>query len=163
MQKFLDFILNSIPKDANPKTIFFFFIFASFIYCLHQANVIYDFVEKFNKQELSVLKDLLADQNISKKAKKTLQSKVDSIVYKNITGITANKYLQEQIINYYELAEGRLKYSDFKKCQSFFKIKDNGILTIRKPNILEIFFYGYWILMSGLAFLVLFLLCFAFQ
>lgn len=162
MQQLLDFIFKRVPEDANITTIVLFVIFASFIYCLFQANVIYDFVEKFNKRELLKCQELLADQHISEKAKKILQGKVDSIVYKNVTGITVNKYLQEQIINYYELAEGRLKYSDFKKALAFFKIKNNGILTIRKPNILEIFCYGYWILMSGLAFLVFSLLCFAF-
>lgn len=162
MPKLLDFIFNNVPEDANPKTIFLFFIFASFIYCLFQANAIYDFVEKFNKREFSALKDLLADENISEKAKKTLKSKIDSIVYKNVTGITTDVHLQEKIINYYELADGRLRYSDFKKALTFLKIDRNGILTIRKPNIFEFIFYGYWILMSVFVFLVLFVLWFAF-
>lgn len=155
-------ILESIPQDADPTTIVLFLLFVSFIYCLHKANFIYDFVEKFNKREFSMLKDLLADENISKKARKTLQSKIDSIVYKKITGITTDKYLQEKIINYYELADGRIRYSDFKKALAFLKIDRNGILTIRKPNIFERIFQVYWILMSGCALLMLFALWFVF-
>ena len=162
MQKLLDFIIEQVPEDANTTTIVLFFIFASFIYCLSQANVIYDFIEKFNKRELLKYQELLADKHISAKAKKILQDKVESIVYKKVTGITTNKYLQEKIINYYELADGKLRYSDFKKAFTFLEIDQQGILRIRGPNTCERISQIYWILMSGLVFLFLSLLWFAF-
>jgi hypothetical protein len=144
MEKLLDFIFTSIPKDANPITIFLFVLFALSIYFLFRANIIYDlFVEKFSKRELSTLRDLLADNNISENAKKKLREKIDLIAYKRVTGIKKNKSWQKKIINCYELAEGKLEYSDFKRAFNFLKIDKNGNLEIRKPNRVE------WILIIG--------------
>jgi membrane protein implicated in regulation of membrane protease activity len=140
MDKILDFIFTSIPKDANPITIFLFVLFALSICFLFRANMIYDlFVEKFSKRELSTLRDLLADENISEKAKRLLRYKIDLIAYKRVTKIKKNKYWQKKIINCYELAEGRLRYSDFKRAfkLNFLNIDKNSNLEIRKPNIVE--------------------------
>ncbi|VEP14680.1 membrane hypothetical protein [Hyella patelloides LEGE 07179] len=162
MEKLLDLVVNSIPENATPETIFLFLLSALSIYALFRANVIYDFVERFNKRELSRLRELLADENISEKAKITLRDKIDLIAYKKVTGIEANIYWQKKIIHYYNLAEGRLRYSDFKRAFTFLKININGELEIRKPNKTEIFLQLIWILASISVFTVLSLLLFAF-
>lgn len=161
MQTLLNSILDSIPEDANFLTFFLFFSFASFVYCLSQANVIYDFFEKVNKREILKLKDLLADENISKQAKRTIRNEIDSIIYKKITGISSEKDLQEKIINYHELSEGKLRYSDFQKAKSFLKIERDGRLNIRTPNIFERILQIYWFFMSVLVFFFICLLLFA--
>ena len=162
MEKLLNVIFNSIPKDANPIIIVLFVFLASLIYILFRANAIYDFIEKFNNRELSALQNLLANENISEKAKITLRNKIESIAYKKVTGITSDINLQKKIINYYNLADGRLKYSDFKRAFIFLKIDRNGILTIRKPNLWERSFQIYSFLASAFVFIVLSLLLLAF-
>lgn len=149
MDKLLSFVIDSIPENATPKIIILFLFFASFLYALSQANVIYDFVKKINNRKLTKLKELVADENISETAKKTLQDKINLAVYQKITGLKINNiYLQEQIIQCYELAKGRLKYSDFQRAFTLLQIDSNDILTIRKPNIYEKFFYIYSIFLA---------------
>ena len=50
MKELLSFVINSIPENATPKIIILFFLFASFLYALSQGNIIYDFIDKFNKR-----------------------------------------------------------------------------------------------------------------
>lgn len=158
MEKLLNLVIDSVPEDATIKTIFLFFLFAFFIYSISQANAIYDFVDKLNKRELSVLRDLLADKNISEKAKIVLRDKIDSIAYKKVTKVTANTYWQKRIINHYELAEGRLNYSDFRRAFTFLKIDKNGLLKVEKPNKVDRFFQLFWVFVSVFVFLILTLL-----
>lgn len=158
MEKLLNLVVDTIPEDATIKTIFLFFLFAFFIYSLSQANTIYDFVERFNKRELSALRDLLADKNISEKAKIVLRDKIDFIAYKKVTKITANTYWQKIIINYYELAEGRLNYSDFRRAFTFLKIDKGGLLKVEKPKKIDRFFQLFWLFISVFVFIILTLL-----
>lgn len=153
MTELISTVINKIPKDATPVVTVLFILIASFLYALSKANVIYDFLDKFNKRKFTRLRDLLDDENISENVKRSLQDKINLIAYQKITGIkTNNIYLQEQIIQYYKLSKGRLKYSDFKRAFTLLKIDSNDILTIRIPNIYERIFHIYWIFASILTF-----------
>lgn len=151
----LNFVKDLIQEDANPNTIILFLVFTLFIWALSRASIIYDFVDKFNKRESSKLKELLTDENVSEKAKITLRDKLDLIAYQKITKIEINDvFLQEQIICYCKLAKGKLKYSDFKKAVSLFKINDDYILTIRKPDWYERLFHVVWVILSVCVFIL---------
>ena len=157
--------VEKILEDASPQIILgALFIYYSF-YILKKANVIYDFLDKFNKRELFRLKELLADENISQSAKNKLRDKIDLIAYKKITGLSANIYLQKKIIKHYELSEGRLKYSDFKITFSFLKIDSDGHLYIRKTKwhdwLLPIYFGILSLMLSVILSLLMFVFVYA--
>ncbi len=155
MDELLRYFFDLLPEDATPKVIILFIFFASFLYALSKANIIYDFIDKFNNRELSRLKELLADENISEKAKITLKDKIDLIAYQEITGIKINNIdLQNQIIQHFKLAKGRLKYSDFKRAALFLQIKKNDIFEVRKPYWHEKIAYIYFSLLSIFAFIL---------
>ena len=155
MDKLLEIVDNLIPEDATPQVIILFIFVTLSICALFQANVIYDFIDKFNKRDIVRLRDLLADEKISKEAKKTLQRKLDSIAYQNATGITTDIYKQKEIIRYYELTEGKLTYSDFKKIKSFLELK-YGILEIKNPNL---FYVGLHYILWGTYIVMLLMFC----
>ena len=151
-----DPLIKKALENATPTTIVFVLIFASFIYALSQANIIYDFIDKLSQREFSRLKELLVDENISKTAKISLRNKIELIAYQRITGIKINNiYLQEQVIHYYQLAKGRLKYSDFKRAASFLRIDENDILIIRPPYWYEKIAHVYWTVSSIFIFVIL--------
>ena len=105
---------------------------------------------------MSRLKELLADENISETAKITLRNKINLIVYQKTTGIKINDiYLQEQVILYYQLAKGRLRYSDFNRAASFLRIDSNDILEIRQPYWYEKVAHIYWTVSSVSIFIIL--------
>ena len=161
-KQLLELVSKLIPEDAGPLAIVLFILCLLSICALFRANTIYKFVEKFDNRELLVLKNLLSDEYISEKAKKTLQNKIDSIAYKKVTGIKTDINMQEKIVSHYKLAEGRLKYLDFKRAFAFLVIDKNGDLKIRKPNIIERILYGFWLLASGCVCIFLSLLLVAF-
>ena len=153
--EFLKLIINKIPENATPAVTILFILIASFLYALSKASVIYDFVDRFDKRELIKLKELLADVNISKNAKITLRKKLDLVAYQKTTGIKINNiYLKKQVIRYYELAKGRLKYSDFKRATSFLEIDSNDILIIRPPYWYEKIAHIYWTISSAFLFTI---------
>lgn len=138
MEKFIPpIIIEKILENANSTIAFLLLIFFCLVYVLSRANAIYEFLDKFNNRELSKLKELLADENISESAKDKLKDKIDLIAYQKITGLPADIHLQKKIIKHYELAEGRLKYSDFKRCFAFLKINKKGYLYLRNINIFD--------------------------
>ena len=156
MELFLKPIIDSIPENATPAATILFILIASFLYALSKANVIYNFIDKFDERELNKLKELLADENISENAKITLRNKLELIVYQKTTGIKINNiYLQEQVIHYYKLAKGRLRYSDFKRATSFLRIDSNDILEIRQPYWYEKAAHIYWTISSVFLFIII--------
>ncbi len=156
MELLLKSVVDLILEGTTPTIIILFLLFASFLYALSQASVIYDFVDKFNKRELTRLKELLADDNISENAKITLRNKLDLMAYQKTTGIKINNiYLQEQVIHYYKLAKGRLRYSDFKRAALFLSIDSNDILEIRQPYWYEKVAHIYWTISSVFLFIIL--------
>lgn len=151
-------ITNLIPEDATPGIIVLFLFIAYSIYALSKANIIYDFVNRFSTRELTNLKNIIADENISKTEKTLLREKIKLINYQKRTGIkTNNIYIHEQIIEYYRLARGRLRYSDFKKAFALLKIDENDVLIIRDPNIAEKIAH-IWFIISSTFFLGIILL-----
>ena len=156
MKEIIVTFIDLIPENATSEIIILFLIIASFLYALSQAHIIYDFVNRFSKRELTNLKELLADENISEKAKIALREKINLIAYQKTTGIKTNDiYLQEQIIDYYRLSKGRLRYSDFRRAFALLKIDDNDILIIRNPNIFERIAHIYWTISSIFFFCVI--------
>ena len=163
METFLSSVIDLIPEDAPLEIVFLFLLIASLIYALSQANIIYDFINRFSKKELTNLKELLADENISEEAKIALKEKINLIAYQRRTGIKINNiYMQKQIVDYYRLTRGRLRYSDFKRVFALLKIDDNDILIIRNPNIYEKIAHIYWIFLSFVIFVLIGLLSIAF-
>lgn len=157
------FNLDNIDvSNLNKIEITLFSISVIFTLFLFRVKIIYDFIDEFNNRKLYSLRELLADDNISRKAKIILQDKIDLIAYKKVTGITADKYMQKKIIDCYENAEGRLKYSDFRRAFIFLEINDNGKLEIRKPNFIERIFQWLSVLASLIIFLLLSFFLFAF-
>lgn len=155
----INIIDNYISKDIAPELIILFILFASVVYALSQLNAIYDFIDKFNSRESTKLRELLTNDNISSEAKEILRDKLDLLAYQKATGIKSKDiHLQKRIIEYYKLAEGRLKYSDFNRAFLFLEVDRDGNLYIRKHSKIEKFFQIFWNISSTIVFILIYLL-----
>lgn len=95
------------------------------------SKEIYDFWDVVSRRKLSMLKYLLEENGATGKAKSILQEQMNYVSISYVTGIKADKYLQERIIDLYEISNGNLSYTDLKKSLSFLEISDVGILKVR--------------------------------
>lgn len=125
----------------------------SLIYCLIKDIVIEDKYQLFyflDKKEIKKLEEILSDEVISPRQKRLTRDKLNSIAYRYATGIKAETVVQEKIVEYHELAQGRLEFDDFKKALSFLNIDRNGILIVREIKLFDYITQGYWIALTGL-------------
>ena len=127
-------IIELIPQNTDPKTVLLIVLVILFIYGLHKANVIYDFWERLNERDITRLKKMLTDEYIPEEIKENIRREIRFVrckqTDKTVTRITRNIYLQDEIITYYLLSKGRLRYPDFRKILGFLEISQNGILII---------------------------------
>lgn len=110
---------------------------------LFNIEKISDFLDKYTNKELMILKNLFGEKVATGKIQAILQDKIDSIIFRHLTGISAEKYLREAIINLHELAGGRLKYIHFKHSLVFLRIDDNDMLRVRNFKWFEVGYYWF--------------------
>lgn len=117
-------------------------------------DTIYSLWDNFSKRKLLILKDSLGKNGATGKAKDILQEQMNSKYISYTTGIKVDdKYLQERLIELYELAHGFLTLREINRASCFCESWHNGDLKFRKFTKLDKLKYRSSILIAGLFFL----------
>lgn len=112
---------------------------------LFNLKNVHEFFDSFSSKKQTKIEYLLKENLVNEKIKLVLQEQLDSIVFRYVTGIKTNKYLREQIIKLYDLANGRLTYLDFKNASRFLTIDEDGKIKVKQVKKIEqLEYFLYW-------------------
>lgn len=154
----LKLIHSLILKGTDRIIIIIFATFAFFLYCLPK---IYNFFQP-RKRRISELKELLNDENISGLRKRNIKNKIWVLQYplldRNVNIITNNPFLQAAILEIYEFANGRIKFSDFRIALPLLTTVSDRILKVDILKVRESKRRGYILKWVNIFIAVLFFL-----
>ncbi len=111
-----------------------------------KSRDIYRFYQEFKKQKIEIFIKLQTLNNLDEKIKNLIGESLNNEIFYQLTGINADKYLRNHIIDIYEKLKGEITYEDLKIAQKFLKIKDNKLtIEIKTADNIE---YGFNIFFS---------------
>ena len=90
---------------------------------------IINFYYEFKQYKIRNLRNLY-NEDIDQSMKKMLQNYINNEIFYQLTGIRAEKFLRDKIVETYEKAQGLITYKDLKSAQRFLVI-DDGELKVK--------------------------------
>lgn len=113
-------------------------IFAVILLIIEIIRKIYNLSESIKSGKLKKYIEYASLQGISYESKKHIMDCTENYIFKDTTGINAEKRLREEIVLIYNLANGFLSYANFRRGLSYIKIKKGKLYV--NIGILDWFF-----------------------
>lgn len=98
------------------------------IFLIIKLRDIYKFYQEIKQQKIQRLKDLQNINDLDEKIKSSIKDSINNEVFYILTGINAEKYRRNKIIEICENSQGMLSYKDLKMSQKFLNLENNNLL-----------------------------------
>lgn len=100
----------------------------AFLVLVFNLKSIQEFLEKQGTRKENFIKEAIELKSVSDSARKLLEEELDYLIVKKATGISADKYMREAILQILEKSKGDLQIFHFARAREHIRMKDKKLV-----------------------------------